>query len=182
MYFLASCLLLFNRIYRRLMMNIYKYAFKKCGRNVIFDPTNSIFTYKNIELGNYIFIGPGANICASRSKIILRNKIMLGPNVTIRGGNHNFSTVGKFMYDVKEKGPNDDKQVLIENDVWIGAGAIILKGVTIGEGSIVAAGSVVTNDVLPYSIVAGVPARKIKNRFTQADIYTHRLILGLSED
>ncbi len=53
--------------------------------------------------------------------------------------------------------------VIIEDDCWIGAGAIILNGITIGKGSVVGAGSVVTKDVPPYTIVAGNPARKIKD-------------------
>lgn len=57
------------------------------------------------------------------------------------------------------------KIVTIDNDVWIGCGAIILPGVHIGSGAVIGAGSVVTKDVLPYEIVAGVPAKKIRNRF-----------------
>jgi len=78
-----------------------------------------------------------------------------GSNVTIIGGDHNASVVGKFMYDyeVQEKRPEDDQDVIIEDDVWIGTGAIILKGVRLGRGSIVAAGALVRKDVLPYTIV-----------------------------
>lgn len=56
------------------------------------------------------------------------------------------------------------KSVVIGNDVWIGAHAVILAGVAIGDGSVIAAGAVVTKDVAPYSVVAGVPARVIKKR------------------
>ncbi len=71
-------------------------------------------------------------------------------------------------------GPDDESvtvwrsetRVVIENDVWIGHGAIIMGGVTIGSGAIVAAGAVVTHDVAPYEVVGGVPARHIKYRFS----------------
>ena len=56
----------------------------------------------------------------------------------------------------------------IRNDVWIGHGAIILPGLTVGNGSVIAAGSVVTKDVAPYSIVAGNPAKSIRNRFPES--------------
>jgi acetyltransferase-like isoleucine patch superfamily enzyme len=60
------------------------------------------------------------------------------------------------------------EKVVIEDDCWIASNSILLAGVTIGKGSIVAAGSVVTQDVPPYSVVAGVPARVIKNRRTNS--------------
>jgi acetyltransferase-like isoleucine patch superfamily enzyme len=60
--------------------------------------------------------------------------------------------------------------VIIGNDVWVGSNVTILQGVTIGDGAIIAAGAVVTKDVAPYSVVGGVPAKKIKNRFEQKEI------------
>jgi virginiamycin A acetyltransferase len=70
-------------------------------------------------------------------------------------------------------GPHFEETAL-ESDVWIGHGAIILQGVRIGEGSVVAAGSVVTKDVAPYTIVAGNPARPIRDRFDPDQIKRHR--------
>jgi acetyltransferase-like isoleucine patch superfamily enzyme len=68
------------------------------------------------------------------------------------------------------KWPNDDihSPVIIGNDVWIGSNAIILQGCKIGDGAVIAAGAVVTHDISPYSIVGGVPAKKIKDRFTSS--------------
>lgn len=67
--------------------------------------------------------------------------------------------------------------IIIEDDVWIGANAIILSGVTIGEGAIIGAGSVVTKNVEPYTIFAGNPAKKIKMRFTEDELLNHRQLL-----
>lgn len=102
---------------------------------------------------------------------------MFGPGVIIRGGNHNTGVIGAFMADVKVKRPEDDMDVAIEGDAWIGAGAIILKGVTIGRGSIVAAGAVVTKSFPPYSIIGGVPARLIRPRWEAAVVAEHERIL-----
>ena len=66
-----------------------------------------------------------------------------------------------------EKLPENDAPVIIEDDVWCGANVTILKGVTIGHGSVVAAGAVVTQSFPPYSIIGGVPAKLIKMRFTE---------------
>lgn len=86
---------------------------------------------------------------------------MMGPDVMIISRSHGFDRTDVPMYRQVEADP---KPVVIEDDVWIGARAILLPGVTIGEGTIVGAGSVVTKSVLPYSIVAGNPARIVRSR------------------
>ena len=156
---------------RRLLHFFLKPLFLECGKNVSFHPLDK-FSYKNIKIGDDVFIGKGACFEAV-SRITIGDKVMFGPNVNIRGGNHNTSVVGKFMADVKEKRPEDDLPVVIKNDVWIGTGAIILKGVTIGRGAIVAAGAVCNKDVKPYSVVGGVPAKTIKMRWSEDEIKLH---------
>jgi len=170
-------LILIRLVWRRFGMILLRPAFRKCGKRVLFDPADH-FNFENVELGDYVSIGKGATFLATESRIILGNKVLLGPNVTIIGGNHNTSVVGKYMYDVLEKRPCDDQDVIIEEDVWIGANAIILKGVTIRRGAIVAAGALVNKDVPPYSIVAGVPARVIRLRFDDLEtILEHERLL-----
>lgn len=74
----------------------------------------------------------------------------------------------------------DDGLVLIEDDVWIGSNAMIISGgknITVGEGSIIAAGAVVTKDVAPYTIVAGIPAKYIKNRFSEDQLSLHKQLI-----
>ena len=107
----------------------------------------------------------------------------MASGVNIITGNHRVDIKGRYMMDIKdcEKREEDDQDVVIEDDVWVGTGAIILKGVTIGRGSVVAAGSVVTRSIPPYSIVGGVPARVIKKRFTDEEIEEHEKILFESE-
>jgi acetyltransferase-like isoleucine patch superfamily enzyme len=153
-----------------------KPMFRQCGADVIFHPFDS-FTYSTISIGDHVFIGKGAVFLASDSAITIGNKVMFGPCVLIMGGDHNTSEVGRYMIDVKRKRPSDDLPVVIEDDVWIGAGAIILKGVTIGRGSIVAAGSVVTRSIPEFSVAAGVPARVIKPRFRADQLENHKLLL-----
>ena len=84
----------------------------------------------------------------------------------------------KLLHDCKfESFSKGD--IVIEDDVWIGYGAIILSGVTIGKGSVISSGSVVTKDVEPYSVVGGVPAKEIKKRFSK-DIIDYLLTLDFS--
>ena len=156
-------------------------AFRACGRNVKFHPFSSDLSYDSISIGDDVYIGYGAQFYAAHpSAIHIGSHVMFGPQVMIRGGNHNTGVVGKYMFDVKEKRPQDDVPVSIGNDVWIGARAIILKGVHIGDGAIVGAGAVVTRDIPPYSICAGVPARVVKMRFTPDEIKRHEELLGIA--
>jgi acetyltransferase-like isoleucine patch superfamily enzyme len=166
---LAKLMILWRRVWHRLVMLILRSAFHQHGIHFIFDPRDS-FSYANIEVGDDVSIGSGALFLATESKISIGNKVMFGPNVTIIGGNHNTSIVGRFMYDVHEKRTEDDQDVIFEDDVWVGSCAVILKGVRVGRGSILAAGAVVIKDVLPYTIVGGVPAKRLAMRFGDVEM------------
>lgn len=107
-------------------------------------------------------------------KLIIGNYVCIASGVIIlMGGNHNhhpeWVTVYPFVDQIETSyAPKGD--TLIESDAWIGMNAMIMPGVTIGEGAIVAAGSVVAKDVPPYTIVGGNPAKEIKKRFTDGEI------------
>ena len=171
-----------HRVIRAIRIIFLHSSWKRAGRHVRFSPGNSQFNYENISIGDDVYIGPNATFLTSDSTISIGNKVMFGPGVTILTGDHNYNVVGAFMKDVKEKKPENDLPVVIEDDVWVGAGVIILKGVTIRRGSIVAAGSLVTRDVLPYSIVAGHPARLVKPRFHMNEIRVHEERLYAKDD
>jgi acetyltransferase-like isoleucine patch superfamily enzyme len=112
-----------------------------------------------LTVGNNSNIGPFAYIGCS-GMITIGNNVMISPRVSIYAENHNFSSVDMTM---KEQGVTREN-VIIEDDCWIAANSVVLAGVTIGKGSIIAAGSVVTKNIPPYSIAAGVPAKVIKSR------------------
>ena len=149
-----------------------RHLFRQCGKNVYIGK-QCVFTYRNIEIGDDVFIGHHAMFESGKSIIRIHSKVLFGPHVIIRGGDHRYDLVGKYMFDVKEKKPENDADVTICDDVWVGAGAIILKGVTIGRGSVIGAGSIVTRSLPPYSISVGNPARVIKMRFSDEDIILH---------
>jgi acetyltransferase-like isoleucine patch superfamily enzyme len=176
---LALMFIYIHKIYDRSLMYLCRSLFGSCGKNVIFYPTHSDFIYKNIFIGNNVFVGPGASFNALISYIKIGDKVAFGPNVTIRGGNHSTHIIGKFLADYKtsDKRPEDDQPVIIETDVWVGTGAIILKGVIVGRGAIIAAGAVVNKDVPPYAVVGGVPAKIIKYRWSVDEILKHEEIL-----
>ncbi|MBR2022007.1 MAG: CatB-related O-acetyltransferase [Clostridia bacterium] len=134
---------------------------------------------KNVFLGNNVSIGEDARFMCTRARIIMGDNIMFGPGVTCITGGHRMDVVGKPMISVtnEEKRPEDDRDIVLEGDNWIGANVTILRGVTVGEGSVIAAGAVVTKDVPPYSIVGGVPAKVIKMRFSEEELAEHKRLL-----
>lgn len=114
---------------------------------------------EGLRIGNHSNIGPFAYVGCS-GFIEIGNNVMISPRVSLYAENHNFSDVERPM---KEQGVTK-KFIKIEDDCWIAANSIILAGVTVGKGAIVAAGSVVTKDVPPFAIVAGNPAKVLKYR------------------
>lgn len=136
---------------------------QRCGNNVYISP-HVYFNVKDFEIGNDVYIGRGCIFQSTHGSIRIGNKVMFGPGVHIHGGNHKFSLKDVAMYDQHKRSTDDDGSVNIDDDVWIGANAIILANVNIAKGSVVAAGSIVTSDVPPFSIVAGVPAKVVRLR------------------
>ena len=130
-----------------------------CG-DKFYAHTGVIMLYpQNITIGYRVSINRNTMLTA-KANINIGNNVSIGPNVIINSGNHNFE---KTNIPINQQG-HTVSPITIEEDVWIGGGAIILAGVTIGKGSIIAAGAVVTKDVEPYSVVGGVPAKLIKSR------------------
>ncbi len=125
--------------------------------------------HKDIKIGNKVQFGHN---CLIQCDIEFGNYILIARNVSFVGkDDHHTDVIGSTIWDSPR---GDSYKTYIEDDVWIGHGAIIIAGIRIGRGSIIAAGSVVTKDVEPYSIYAGNPAKKIRNRFTtQEDLELH---------
>lgn len=121
--------------------------------------------YYGGELGEGLVVGDHSNIgpycyIGCSGGIRIGANVMMSPRVSLYAENHNFSDTAIPM---KEQGVSR-APIVIEDDCWIASHAVVLAGVTIGRGSIIAAGSVVTRDVPPYSIVAGSPARVLRSR------------------
>lgn len=156
-----------------------KRKLKSCGKGTSIHGSCSGY-FKNVSLGSNTSIGRNNDFNCLLAEVIIGNHVITGPEVMFITGNHRIDIVGKYMEQVtnKEKRPEDDEKIIIKDDVWIGARAIVLKGVTIGRGSVVAAGAVVSSDVEPYSIVGGVPAKLIRKRFDEATIEKHENILN----
>lgn len=174
-WFFKTQILLYKSKNKHLKIGVYSYLFKvKIGNyNTIYENVK----INNSKIGNYVYI---SNDCRINTTTI-GNFCSIGPSVRIGLGAHPTDHLSTFpaFYSKKTRCQisfvNENKfeeygNVEIGNDVWIGYNAIIMSGVKIGNGAIVAAGAIVTKDVNPYSIVGGIPAKHIKYRFSESDI------------
>lgn len=128
-----------------------------------------------IEIGDYSYIsGPNSYV----EEAIIGKYCSIARQVTIGVSGHNYNwittspiiTSPKYNFIDSPQKETQKEPPIIGNDVWIGMNATIMRGVTIGDGAVIATGAVVTSDILPYSIVAGVPAKHIKFRFNREQI------------
>ena len=140
---------------------------------------NNVSIYKNVDIGNGVIIGDnvelrcnlsnairiGNNCTINRNSMIMGNVIigndcMIAPDCVVVGSNHIFSDVNR---NIKSQGISS-KGIIIEDNVWLGAKAVVVDGVSIGSGSVIGAASVVTKDIPQNSIAIGNPCRVIKTR------------------
>jgi len=138
---------------------LYKLAGVKIfGKVLIFGPLiiRPIGCAKNISIGNGTFLNTHIRFGCPEDMVTIGRDCLIGPNVM-------FETTGHSLAYVPNSGRGRyTRPITVEDEVWIGAGSIILSGVTVRRGAVVAAGSVVNKDVPPRTLVAGVPAREVK--------------------
>lgn len=127
-----------------------------CGTNVNIE--------RNAVFGPEIRIGDNSGIginCELYGPVEIGENVMMGPEVIIYTSGHNFS---RTDIPIMQQGSTDSKPVRIGNDVWIGRRVIIMPGVSIGNGSVIGAGAIVTHNIPDMTVAAGVPAKIIKER------------------
>lgn len=134
-----------------------KLIVKQCGKNVNIEK-GALFS-RDITIGDNS--GIGMNSWMLSPAITIGDDVMIGPYCIMLTAGHNTQDISVPMW---QQGFNEPRPIVIEDDVWIGARVTVLGGVTIGHGSIIGAGSVVTKSCEPYSVIAGNPARLIKKR------------------
>ena len=160
--------------YQKYLFIRFKQKWSKINKHNFTIPT-SVFPLNTVVVGekSYGFINL-ERFNNPKEKLIIGNYVSIANNVVfILGGNHQLNTISTYplfsnlvhlnpKLDSVTKGP-----IIVEDEVWIGYGSIILSGIRIGKGAIVAAGSVVTKDIPPYAVVGGNPARIIRYRFDE---------------
>ena len=145
-----------------------------------YQPLNPHIKSKTLTIGQYTYGIPKViKYGGDKNKVIIGEFCSIAGEVIIFvGGNHRTDWISTFPFRIRfdlpgkyqDGHPSSGGDVIIGSDVWIGYGATILSGVNIGHGAVIAARSVVTRDVPPYTIVGGNPAKYIKSRFSEEQI------------
>jgi acetyltransferase-like isoleucine patch superfamily enzyme len=159
---------------RNLLVFKLRYPWIVTGGNVHCQLSTRFWSpHKDIVLGNHVGIGFN---CLFQADTHIGNYVMVASSCAfINSDDHRYDVIGETMW---ESGRGDRYKIVIGDDVWIGHGATILTPARIGRGAIVAAGSVVLEDVAPYAIVGGVPAKTLRMRFTPEQIAEHERLLN----
>jgi maltose O-acetyltransferase len=147
----------------RLNRFLVQRIFRKCGRNVNIRPRVYFGAGRNISIGDDSMLGQNS-IIGSTAAVVIGNDVMMGPEVLIYTSNHGMEPGIPMRRQALQCAP-----VCVGNDVWIGARCIILPGITIGDGAVLAAGAVVTADVPANAVVGGVPAKLLKYRMSTGE-------------
>lgn len=141
---------------------------------------NSLFDPRLVSVGNYTYGALNVSAAGKQGRLVIGSFCSIAPNVWFVFNNeHHINCLSTYPFKVMalgDKRPEAETKggIVVGDDVWIGFGATILDGVKLGQGSVIAAGAVVTKDVPPYAVVGGVPARVLKYRFDQE--YIERLV------
>jgi acyl-[acyl carrier protein]--UDP-N-acetylglucosamine O-acyltransferase len=153
----------FRLFFPTLAYNLCKRKFAYFGEGANFRPYAYAINCSKIYIGRNVVIRPGTMLFASpddsEGKIIIEDDVLIGSGVHVYVANHEYRNPNIL---ISEQGHSKAKKVVLKRGCWIGANSIILPGVTVGEHSVVGAGSVVTKDVPPYTVAVGNPARVIK--------------------
>lgn len=183
---MVSYLLAFLRRFQTILLVVGKSRFLSFGDGLHVGRGTRLWAPDEIRIGRCVYLGKNVHIeanCEIGDYCLIANKVaFVGRN------DHDFSVVGvpvrfsPWIGSSRSPSPYRSARVIVEQDVWIGYASIVLTGVRIGRGSVIAAGSVVTRDVPAYSIVAGVPARVIGSRFSnESDVERHEASLVKGE-
>lgn len=144
-----------NVTFIRLRGSLARPFFKSCGKKFGLGRGVTFYNPSQISIGDWVYIAKGCWFSASTS-IIIEDEVLFGPNACVATSNHTLAN-GSYRFGKPDKG-----KVIIKQGSWIGAHGSVLKGTTLGKGSVLAANSVLTKPTEDFSIYAGVPAKKIK--------------------
>jgi len=152
-----------GRVAKSVRGRLAKRMLDQCGVDVNIEHGAWFGSGRGIVVGDRSAIGLDALVIGP---VTIGSDVMMGPRCVLPSTNHEF---GSTDVPMNAQGFQANRPIMIEDDVWIGAGTTILPGCRIGRGSIVGAGSVVTRSVDPWSVVAGNPARLLRRRRQDAD-------------
>jgi galactoside O-acetyltransferase len=119
-----------------------------------------------IQIGDNVLLNLDADISGRDHSVVIGNDVLIAPRVSILAAMHNYRDKGRL---IREQGSSGG-DVIIEDDVWIGTGAVVLPNVRIGRGAVIGANAVVTKDIPPFAVAIGIPATVTRFRGTNSDL------------
>lgn len=153
-----------------------------CGNNVHLGEPQLLSDYSQVLMHDNTDIGNGLCMVSAGGRLIMKRNSCSATGLTIITGNHG-REVGHWFNESVETHENDiEKDVIVEEDVWLGTNAVLLSGVKVGRGATVGAGAVVRSNVPPYSIVTGNPAKVVGFSFKPEEIIEHEAVLYPEEE
>lgn len=169
-------------------LGLGKFVFKNVASNAVTSRRITVYNPRNLIMEEYTNISADSFIMNTRAKFIMKKfsgaafglTVITGGHLSIPGKNHK-----QITHKMKEKidiDKEEDKDIIVEEDVWIGARVTLLRGITLGRGCIIGAGSVVRRSIPPYAIVTGNPAKIVGFRFTPQEMAIHEESLVSKED
>lgn len=159
-FFIIKRYLKSSKFTNMILVKVYCFLGAKISKNVRIEGNVDLLGLKNISIDENSFIGKGSRLIAYEKDIVIGKNVLIAANTTLITRSHIYKDID---IPIKLQGYINNS-IHIEDDVWIGTNCIILSGVKIRKGSIIAANSVVNKDVAPYTIVGGSPAKFIKKR------------------
>lgn len=158
-------------IVRYIKMQLFKIKWRINNKNN-YTYATSVFDIENVKVGKYTYGGISVSNDVKDAKLVIGNFCSIAENVHFMlGSEHSLNHISTYPFQVYFMGADREAiskgDIIVKDDVWIGRNALIMSGVNIGQGAVIAAGAVVTKDVPPYAIVGGVPARVIRYRFEE---------------
>lgn len=144
----------------------------RIGEHTIVKPGSQLIP-SNMYLDDYVLIQNGNNFISHKGKLIVRKYSVISSGCIIIPSTHKLKVGVPFYLTAQEHVGDVDYDIVIDEDCWIGAGCILLPNIHIGRGAVVGAGTVVTRDIPPYSVVVGVPAKIIASKFDLKSCIQH---------
>jgi len=152
--------------FKSTMKRLCKKKFKKFGEGAELRPGTYVDACTKVSIGNHVVIRPNTFLYAdprgNGGEIIIEDKVLIGSGVHLYANNHEFNHRNTTIYDQGYPKPTILDTIILRRGCWIGAGAILLPGVEVGENAVIGAGTVVTKSVPPHVVFAGNPGRIIK--------------------
>jgi Acetyltransferase (isoleucine patch superfamily) len=175
--------MIIQRVVSKIKRAVIRKKFRGASADAVIPSDIVVSVRDNLIMKEGSSLEIGTIILNVNAKFVLGRFSGAGPGLTVVTGNH-MSIIGKYQLGIteEEKSLNDinqhyDQDIVVEDDVWIGANVTLLSGVRVGRGAIIAAGAICRTAIPPYSIVMGNPAKVVGFRYTPAQVEEHELLL-----